>query len=74
MRADAVLDPFTGRPLVLKPVAGGYLVYSVGQNRRDDGGDVRAVRPSHVAPGLAVDSLDVGVRILTSPGAFSAQE
>ncbi|WP_428307510.1 hypothetical protein [Lacipirellula sp.] len=36
--ADAV-DPFTGQPLIVKPTAGGWLVYSVGSNGADDGGD-----------------------------------
>lgn len=36
--ADAV-DPFTGQPLIVKPSAGGWLVYSVGTNGADDGGD-----------------------------------
>lgn len=32
------LDPFTGRNLEFKKSASGYLVYSVGRNRMDDGG------------------------------------
>lgn len=32
------VDPFTGTPLLLRPVDDGWLVYSVGTNLRDDGG------------------------------------
>ena len=32
-------DPFTGRPLRYKKLAKGYVVYSVGEDGRDDGGD-----------------------------------
>ncbi len=31
-------DIFTGQPLVYKPTEAGYLLYSVGQNGKDDGG------------------------------------
>ena len=31
-------DIFTGQPLVYKPTESGYLLYSVGQNGKDDGG------------------------------------
>jgi hypothetical protein len=49
--AEAVSDPFTGAPLHVKRHAKGWLVYSVGENFRDDGGssqhphdDIRAGR------------------------------
>ena len=32
------LDPFTGQPLVYRPTADGPLLYSLGYDRRDDGG------------------------------------
>ncbi|MFO0810897.1 MAG: hypothetical protein U0746_19890 [Gemmataceae bacterium] len=32
-------DPYTGRPLLYKRLADGVVVYSVGGNRRDDGGN-----------------------------------
>jgi len=36
-------DPFDGQPLRYKELpAGGYVVYSVGSNRMDDGGEVKA--------------------------------
>jgi hypothetical protein len=32
------LDPFTGQPLVYRPTTDGPLLYSLGYDRRDDGG------------------------------------
>ncbi len=37
--ADATRDPFSGEPLRVKKVTGGWLVYSVGADLNDDGGD-----------------------------------
>jgi len=37
-------DPYDGRPLRYKPVEGGYIAYSVGENQRDDGGADKAGR------------------------------
>jgi hypothetical protein len=31
-------DPFDGKPLRFKPLANGYVIYSVGDDRRDNGG------------------------------------
>jgi len=39
--ASTPIDPFTGRPVVLRAEAGGYSVYSVGTNGKDDGGDFK---------------------------------
>ncbi|MHB1033971.1 MAG: hypothetical protein ACYC0Y_04930 [Pirellulales bacterium] len=36
--AEAITDPFTGKPLHVKKTPRGWLVYSVAQNLRDDGG------------------------------------
>jgi hypothetical protein len=36
----APLDPFSGKEMRFTKDAGGYVAYSVGSNRRDDGGDV----------------------------------
>ena len=46
------IDPFSGRPLRFVPQSGGYIVYSVGRDRRDQGG--RLTRR---------DSPDLGIRI-----------
>ncbi len=36
---DAVpVDPFTGNPLVYKVQPGGFILYSLGSNEKDDGG------------------------------------
>jgi hypothetical protein len=35
----APVDPFTGQPLRYKKLAEGYVVYSVGEDGKDDGGD-----------------------------------
>ncbi|HLA83178.1 MAG TPA: hypothetical protein VJL29_00160 [Thermoguttaceae bacterium] len=37
---EATLDLFTGKPLIVKKVPGGWLIYSVGMNLKDDGGKV----------------------------------
>ena len=36
--ADATTDPFTGKPLQVKHSDAGWVVYSVGRNLQDDGG------------------------------------
>jgi hypothetical protein len=36
---EAIEDPFTGKPLIAKPVDGKWLVYSVGKDGVDDGGE-----------------------------------
>jgi len=38
--AEITTDPFNGEPLRVKKVGGEWLVYSVGQNLKDDGGDL----------------------------------
>ena len=37
---SATTDPFNGKPLIVKKVDGGWLVYSVGENKVDDGGEL----------------------------------
>lgn len=37
---EATLDPFSGKPLIIKRLPEGWLVYSIGQNLRDDGGQL----------------------------------
>ena len=36
--ADVGIDPFNGKPLIIKKLPEGWLVYSVGENLQDDGG------------------------------------
>jgi hypothetical protein len=61
---STITDPFSdsGKPLIVKKVDGGWLVYSVGENKVDDGGNVD---DSQGAP------LDIGLRpvIRTRPDA-----
>ena len=49
-------DPFTGRKLIYKTDKDGFVVYSVGINRQDDGGSI-------VPENMAKIPLDRGVRI-----------
>jgi hypothetical protein len=56
------VDPFTGAPLFFKSTTAGYVVYSVGRDRRDDGGEAAGMPlgsafPRRHPPG------DIGVRI-----------
>lgn len=37
---EETIDPFTGKPLVMKKLADGWVIYSVGKNLKDDGGKV----------------------------------
>jgi hypothetical protein len=47
---DATIDPFNGKPLVMKKVPGGWLVYSVGKNLQDDGGELATFDDVGVGP------------------------
>lgn len=38
--AKPLLDPFTGTPLILKQTDSGIVIYSVGRERKDEGGEV----------------------------------
>ena len=48
--AAATTDPYTGKPLRLKKTPRGWLVYSVGKDLKDDGGQVSEVQDVGVAP------------------------
>lgn len=37
---SVLLDPFTGKPLFLKALPDGLVIYSVGYNGNDDGGEI----------------------------------
>lgn len=47
-------DVFSGKDLIYKPHAGGYLFYSVGQNGKDDGGQWHGEDPPGDDPGVRV--------------------
>lgn len=41
--ADALTDPYNNKPLVIKHPEGGWLIYAVGRDLRDDGGKLESV-------------------------------
>ncbi|MBN1911546.1 MAG: hypothetical protein JW818_17525 [Pirellulales bacterium] len=47
---EATLDPFTGKPLVVKKVDGGWLIYTVGPDLQDDGGSFDDGKDFGLAP------------------------
>jgi len=59
---EATLDPFSGQPLIYRPTEGGFVVYSVGDNGRDDGGALDVQPTRGAMPGTG-QRLDVGVRV-----------
>jgi hypothetical protein len=48
--AEAMEDPFTGKPLIAKRVEGNWLVYSVGKDGVDDGGEFTTPKDYGVGP------------------------
>lgn len=62
------LDPLSGLPLLFRSSPDGYAIYSVGQNGRDDAGDLT---PPSAADrrrlGRRASSADVGIRVITTP-------
>ena len=62
--AAAPVDPFSGRPLLLLTDGNSYTVYSVGRNRRDDGGrDLGSAFGGATASPRASFGPDIGIRI-----------
>lgn len=64
---DVPVDPFSGRPLLFRPSAGAYTIYSVGPNQKDDGGDVTSELRGALERGWgrrAIRGADVGIRVL----------
>ncbi len=57
--ADATIDPYNGKPLNVRYEPGGWLVYSVGANGKDDGGKIRDWSNG--------DYLDVGLGPVSGP-------
>ena len=55
------LDPYDGAPLRLRLLKDGLVIYSVGDNRQDDGGQIR------VEPGKTGPPLDWGYRLWDVP-------
>jgi hypothetical protein len=48
--AEATTDPFTGNPLQYRNQNGQWLIYSTGEDLKDDGGDLRESRDIGVGP------------------------
>lgn len=48
--AEAVIDPYSGEPLLLKHTEDGWVIYSVMENGVDDGGDFKGLKDFGVAP------------------------
>ena len=48
--AEATTDPYNGSPLHIKRVAGGWLIYAVGENLTDDGGDLSGMKDVGLGP------------------------
>ena len=55
---DVVTDPFNGEPLHFKKLVDGWLVYSVGANQQDDGGDLTEFHDAGVGPPSATEADD----------------
>lgn len=48
--AETTIDPFSGKPLIVKPTDRGWLVYSVYRNGKDDGGIFDGFKDAGVGP------------------------
>ena len=61
---QALLDPFTGMPLIYQRRPNGFIVYSVGMDLRDDGGALARIP----IPGGSTMSPDVGLAVRIHSG------
>jgi len=61
-RRGAMNDPYSGEPFRYKVTANSFVVYSVGSNRRDDGGNL-AEDPSRIPAKGVGPTFDVGVEV-----------
>ncbi len=50
-----LLDPFSGKPLMYQRTARGFVLYSVGENRKDDGGNGRRPPAGGSAPDIVIE-------------------
>ena len=65
----AFADPFTGQPMHYKQTADGYVIYSPGADRADDGGSVTELGPRSLPiRGRAIVGKDFGVRVRVRKG------
>jgi len=63
----APLDPYSGRPLLIKRDDDGYSVYSIGADRTDNGGNVTTPPPPKGSSIPTMSAPDLGIRILFTP-------
>jgi hypothetical protein len=61
-----VIDPFSGEPFRYVTATESYVVYSIGANRVDDGGDSSPVSPSN-AGGAAAPPKDITIKVRFKP-------
>ncbi len=52
---DATIDPFTEQPLVIRKQGASWLVYSLGFDLKDDGGDIDQWKDVGIAPFRTLD-------------------
>lgn len=63
-------DPVTGGPLLFKRDAAAYTIYSVGPDKKDDGGDLNSLLLKAIKQGFGgrvVRGADLGVRVVMRP-------
>lgn len=60
---EVATDPFTGHPLKYMRIDGGYVIYSVGRDERDDGGKLDP-EPKRGVPLANALPPDIGVRVV----------
>ena len=53
--ADVTIDPFDGKPLHLKKLPDGWLIYAVGKNLKDDGGKLADLQDIGLGPPTATE-------------------
>ena len=64
-------DPATGGPLLFKKDAAAYTIYSVGPDKKDDGGDLNSELLKVIKQGYGrriIRGADLGVRVVTLNG------
>jgi hypothetical protein len=55
---DGTTDPFTGQPLLMKRLPDGWVIYSVGKDLNDDGGQVDDLTDFGLGPVPPLPSTD----------------
>lgn len=63
------VDPFSGQPFIYRTMNDGYLLYSVGPDRQDNGGTFGSLHDVVITQDGFDDDLDTGSREDSSPPA-----